>query len=55
MVGGFGQSLSFFILGALSKVGQDEKSTTFGAAAFSFIFVYYFLFAVSLWLQQENS
>lgn len=52
MVGGFGQSLSFFILGALSKVGQDQKSTTIGAAAGSFIFVYNFIFAVSLWLRQ---
>ncbi len=46
MVGGFGQSISFFILGALSKVGQDKQSSSIGAAAGSFVFVYNFVFAV---------
>lgn len=48
MVGALGQSLAFFILGALSKVGQDQHSATIGAAAGSFVFVYNFVFAVSI-------
>ncbi|KAL1966266.1 hypothetical protein VTN77DRAFT_4619 [Rasamsonia byssochlamydoides] len=49
MVGGAGQSLAFFILGALSKVGADKHSTTIGAAAGAFVFVYNFVFAAT-WL-----
>ncbi|KIX95896.1 uncharacterized protein Z520_08151 [Fonsecaea multimorphosa CBS 102226] len=49
MAGGFGQSLSFFILGALSKVGQDKHSQTIGAAAGSFVFIYNAIFAAT-WL-----
>ena len=44
--GGFAQSLCFFILGALSKVGADQHSSSIGAAAGSFVFVYNFVFAV---------
>ena len=47
MVGGAGQSLAMFLLGALSKVGADQKSASIGAAAGSFVFVYNFVFAVS--------
>jgi hypothetical protein len=47
IAGGLGQSLSFFILGALSKVGADQHNKTIGAAAGSFVFVYNFVFAVS--------
>ena len=46
MVGGAGQSLAFFILGALSRVGKDQHSASIGAAAGSFVFVYNFIFAV---------
>ncbi|OAL18311.1 hypothetical protein AYO20_11762 [Fonsecaea nubica] len=49
MAGGFGQSLSFFILGALSKVGEDKHSQTIGAAAGSFVFIYNAIFAAT-WL-----
>jgi hypothetical protein len=45
--GGLAQSISFFILGALSKVGKDQNSAAIGAAAGSFVFVYNFIFAVS--------
>ena len=47
IAGGLGQSLSFFILGALSKVGADQNNKTIGAAAGSFVFVYNVVFAVS--------
>lgn len=47
MVGGAGQSVAMFLLGALSKVAADQKSTSIGAAAGSFIFIYNFVFAVS--------
>lgn len=46
MVGGLGQSIAMFMLGALSKVAADQKSAAIGAAAGSFIFVYNFVFAV---------
>lgn len=46
IVGAFGQSIAFFILGALSKVGADKHSAAIGAAAGSFVFVYNFIFAV---------
>lgn len=46
MVGGVGQSLAFFILGALSKVGADKHSQSIGAAAGAFVFVYNFVFGV---------
>jgi hypothetical protein len=46
MVGGAGQSLAMFLLGALSKVGADQRSASIGAAAGSFVFVYNFVFAV---------
>ena len=46
MVGGAGQGLAMFLLGALSKVGTDQKSASIGAAAGSFVFVYNFVFAV---------
>ncbi|KAK3669859.1 hypothetical protein LTR78_010240 [Recurvomyces mirabilis] len=49
IVGGFGQSLCFFLLGALSKVAADRNSASFGAAAGSFIFIYDFVFATT-WL-----
>jgi len=49
MVGGVGQSLCFFLLGALSKVGADRNSASIGAAAGSFIFIYNFVFAAT-WL-----
>ena len=49
MVGGVGQSICFFLLGALSKVGADQNSATIGAAAGSFIFIYDFVFATT-WL-----
>ena len=49
MTGGVGQSLCFFLLGALSKVAADKKSASFGAAAGSFIFIYDFVFAAT-WL-----
>ena len=49
MVGGIGQSLCFFLLGALSKVGADKHSASIGAAAGSFIFIYNFVFAAT-WL-----
>ncbi|KAN0116906.1 general substrate transporter [Hyaloscypha variabilis] len=49
MVGGAGQSLAMFLLGALSKVGADQRSASIGAAAGSFVFVYNFVFA-STWL-----
>jgi hypothetical protein len=35
-----------FLLGALSKVGADQRSASIGAAAGSFVFVYNFVFAV---------
>lgn len=40
MVGGLGQSICFFLLGALSKVAADQGSSAIGAAAGSFIFIY---------------
>jgi hypothetical protein len=46
IAGGFGQSVSFFILGALSKVGADQNSQSIGAAAGSFVFIYNAIFAV---------
>ncbi|KAK0934427.1 hypothetical protein LTR29_014018 [Friedmanniomyces endolithicus] len=49
ITGGFGQSLCFFLLGALSKVAADQKSASIGAAAGSFIFIYDFIFAAT-WL-----
>jgi len=50
MVGGFGQSVAMFLLGALSIVGQRQgSSSSIGAAAGSFVFVYNFVFA-STWL-----
>ncbi|KAK5529737.1 hypothetical protein LTR46_005017 [Exophiala xenobiotica] len=49
IAGGFGQSLSFFILGALSKVGADQNSQSIGAAAGSFVFIYNAIFAAT-WL-----
>jgi hypothetical protein len=49
MVGGVGQSICFFLLGALSKVGADQQSASIGAAAGSFIFIYDFVFATT-WL-----
>lgn len=48
IVGALGQSIAFFILGALSKVGADKQSAAIGAAAGSFVFVYNFIFAVSV-------
>jgi hypothetical protein len=50
MVGGLGQSIAMFLLGALSKVGADQNSASIGAAAGSFVFVYNFVFAVR-WLR----
>lgn len=47
MVGGLGQSLAFFILAALSRLGAEKQSAAIGAAAGSFVFVYNFVFAVS--------
>jgi hypothetical protein len=47
MVGGAGQSVAMFLLGALSKVAADQKSASIGAAAGSFLFIYNFVFAVS--------
>lgn len=49
MVGGAGQSLAMFLLGALSKVAADQNSASIGAAAGSFIFIYNFVFAAT-WL-----
>ncbi|KAK4955690.1 hypothetical protein LTR10_006629 [Elasticomyces elasticus] len=49
LTGGVGQSLCFFLLGALSKVAADKKSASIGAAAGSFIFIYDFIFAAT-WL-----
>ncbi|KAF2092370.1 MFS monosaccharide transporter [Rhizodiscina lignyota] len=49
LVGSVGQSISFFILGALSKVAADKHSSSIGAAAGSFVFVYDFVFATT-WL-----
>lgn len=49
MTGGFGQSICFFLLGALSKVGADKNNASIGAAAGSFIFVYDVVFALT-WL-----
>ena len=49
ITGGFGQSLCFFLLGALSKVAADQGSASIGAAAGSFIFIYDFIFAAT-WL-----
>lgn len=49
MVGGLGQSICFFLLGALSRVGLNQHSASIGAAAGSFIFIYDFVFA-STWL-----
>ena len=49
MVGGVGQSLCFFLLGALSKVGADKHSMSIGAAAGSFVFLYNVVFAAT-WL-----
>lgn len=49
MVGAVGQSLAFFILGALSKVGADKHSASIGAAAGSMVFIYDFIFATT-WL-----
>ncbi len=46
IVGGAGQSLAMFLLGALSKVSADQNSAAIGAAAGSFVFVYNFIFAV---------
>jgi hypothetical protein len=48
MAGGVGQSLAFFILGALSKVGADKHSQSIGAAAGAFVFVYNFVFGVCI-------
>lgn len=49
MTGGVGQSLCFFLLGALSRVAKDKHSASYGAAAGSFIFIYDFVFAAT-WL-----
>ncbi|KAK4901019.1 hypothetical protein LTR49_027372 [Elasticomyces elasticus] len=49
LTGGVGQSLCFFLLGALSKVAADKDSASVGAAAGSFIFIYDFIFAAT-WL-----
>jgi len=49
IVGGFGQSICFFLLGALSKVAAENNSTSIGAAAGSFIFLYDVVFAAT-WL-----
>ena len=49
MVGAVGQSLCFFLLGALSKVGADQHSASIGAAAGSFIFIFNAVFALT-WL-----
>ncbi len=49
MVGGLGQGIAFFILGALAKVGADKHSASIGAAAGSMVFIYDFIFATT-WL-----
>lgn len=49
IVGGFGQSICFFLLGALSKVAAEKNSASIGAAAGSFIFLYDVVFAAT-WL-----
>jgi len=49
VVGGIGQSICFFLLGALSRVGINQNNPAAGAAAGSFIFIYDFVFAAT-WL-----
>lgn len=49
LVGGIGQSICFFLLGALSRVSIDQDNPAAGAAAGSFIFIYDFVFAAT-WL-----
>lgn len=49
MTGGVGQSICFFLLGALSKVAADKKSASIGAAGGSFVFIYDVIFAAT-WL-----